>query len=258
MQPRSNMARVTGIAPRVDFDWRRHDGVLFDLDGVITPTAEIHERAWGELFADFDYTAADYLALHRRQAALRRGAIVPRVPRRRAPRRRSRRRPGHRHRLRDGQPQERAVQRDPRTRRHRRLPRLARHARPARRGRPSRRDRVVVEERRPGARRRRARSSDSTSSSTAWSLPPSTSPASRHPTCTCSQPDASVSHPHRAVVVEDAVSGVAAGAAGSFDVVIGVDRGAGAGTTARTRSDLRRRRPRRPAPGAVATSGFGA
>ena len=34
--------------------------------------------------------------------------------------------------------------------------------------------------------------------------------------------------PHRSVVVEDAVSGVAAGAAGSFAVVIGVDRGAGA------------------------------
>ena len=33
--------------------------------------------------------------------------------------------------------------------------------------------------------------------------------------------------PARSVVVEDAVSGVAAGAAGSFAVVIGVDRGAG-------------------------------
>jgi HAD superfamily hydrolase (TIGR01509 family) len=33
--------------------------------------------------------------------------------------------------------------------------------------------------------------------------------------------------PQRAVVVEDAVSGVAAGAAGGFAVVIGVDRGAG-------------------------------
>ena len=52
---------MTGIAPRADFDWRRHDGVLFDLDGVITPTAEIHEHAWGELFADFDYTEDDYL-----------------------------------------------------------------------------------------------------------------------------------------------------------------------------------------------------
>jgi beta-phosphoglucomutase family hydrolase len=44
-----------------DFDWRDFEGVLFDLDGVITPTAEIHEHAWGELFADFDYTEADYL-----------------------------------------------------------------------------------------------------------------------------------------------------------------------------------------------------
>ena len=34
--------------------------------------------------------------------------------------------------------------------------------------------------------------------------------------------------PHRSVVVEDAVSGVRAGAAGDFALVIGVDRGAGA------------------------------
>ncbi|MGB3734823.1 MAG: beta-phosphoglucomutase family hydrolase [Ilumatobacter sp.] len=43
------------------FRWGDHDGVLFDLDGVITPTAEIHEHAWGELFAAYDYTEADYL-----------------------------------------------------------------------------------------------------------------------------------------------------------------------------------------------------
>ncbi len=43
------------------FTWAGHDGVLFDLDGVITPTAEIHERAWAELFAAYDYTADDYL-----------------------------------------------------------------------------------------------------------------------------------------------------------------------------------------------------
>lgn len=49
------------MSSAADFDWRRHDGVLFDLDGVITPTAEFHEHAWGELFADFDYTEADYL-----------------------------------------------------------------------------------------------------------------------------------------------------------------------------------------------------
>jgi beta-phosphoglucomutase family hydrolase len=44
------------------FRWTDYDGVLFDLDGVITPTAEIHEHAWGELFAAYDYTEADYLA----------------------------------------------------------------------------------------------------------------------------------------------------------------------------------------------------
>lgn len=46
---------------RPAFAWADHDGVLFDLDGVITPTAEIHEHAWGELFAAYDFTAADYL-----------------------------------------------------------------------------------------------------------------------------------------------------------------------------------------------------
>ncbi len=45
-----------------DFEWRSCAGVLFDLDGVITPTAEIHERAWADLFDAYDYTDADYLA----------------------------------------------------------------------------------------------------------------------------------------------------------------------------------------------------
>ena len=49
------------MSSAADFDWRQYDGVLFDLDGVITPTADFHEQAWGELFADFDYTGADYL-----------------------------------------------------------------------------------------------------------------------------------------------------------------------------------------------------
>jgi beta-phosphoglucomutase family hydrolase len=43
------------------FRWTDYDAVLFDLDGVITPTAEIHEHAWGKLFADYQYTEADYL-----------------------------------------------------------------------------------------------------------------------------------------------------------------------------------------------------
>jgi beta-phosphoglucomutase family hydrolase len=34
-------------------DWNDFDGVLFDLDGVLTPTAEVHMRAWQQLFIDF-------------------------------------------------------------------------------------------------------------------------------------------------------------------------------------------------------------
>ena len=34
-------------------DWHSYDAALFDLDGVLTPTAEIHMRAWRQLFTDF-------------------------------------------------------------------------------------------------------------------------------------------------------------------------------------------------------------
>ena len=43
-------------------EWTKYSAVLFDLDGVVTPTAEIHERAWAALFAPWDFTSADYLA----------------------------------------------------------------------------------------------------------------------------------------------------------------------------------------------------
>lgn len=51
-------------------DWNDYDAALFDLDGVITPTAEVHEMAWGRMFTDFlaghpdadTYTDADYFA----------------------------------------------------------------------------------------------------------------------------------------------------------------------------------------------------
>jgi HAD superfamily hydrolase (TIGR01509 family) len=43
-------------------DWSAYAAVLFDLDGVVTPTAEIHARAWAELFAPWGFTTADYLA----------------------------------------------------------------------------------------------------------------------------------------------------------------------------------------------------
>lgn len=50
-------------------DWAEYDAVLFDLDGVVTPTAEVHMRAWSEMFNAFlshehpnqaPYTDADY------------------------------------------------------------------------------------------------------------------------------------------------------------------------------------------------------
>jgi beta-phosphoglucomutase family hydrolase len=34
-------------------DWSSTGAALFDLDGVITPTAEVHMRAWGEMFDEF-------------------------------------------------------------------------------------------------------------------------------------------------------------------------------------------------------------
>jgi beta-phosphoglucomutase family hydrolase len=54
--------------------WQRYDAVLFDLDGVVTPTAEVHMRAWSEMFNAFlssydgagadtsPYTEVDYFA----------------------------------------------------------------------------------------------------------------------------------------------------------------------------------------------------
>ena len=43
-------------------NWTKFDAVLFDLDGVVTPTADVHERAWAELFSDHGFTSVDYLA----------------------------------------------------------------------------------------------------------------------------------------------------------------------------------------------------
>jgi beta-phosphoglucomutase family hydrolase len=50
-------------------DWGDYDAVLFDLDGVLTPTALVHMHAWQEMFNDFlaahhpdqpSYTDGDY------------------------------------------------------------------------------------------------------------------------------------------------------------------------------------------------------
>jgi HAD superfamily hydrolase (TIGR01509 family) len=50
-------------------DWTLVDAVLFDLDGVITPTAEVHMHAWAEMFTPVladrgvaAYTDDDYFA----------------------------------------------------------------------------------------------------------------------------------------------------------------------------------------------------
>ncbi|WP_286959089.1 MULTISPECIES: HAD family hydrolase [Arsenicicoccus] len=51
-------------------DWTRYDAALFDLDGVITPTAIVHMRAWSEMFNAYltsrgitePYTDEDYFA----------------------------------------------------------------------------------------------------------------------------------------------------------------------------------------------------
>ncbi|HLS44678.1 MAG TPA: HAD-IA family hydrolase [Ornithinicoccus sp.] len=50
--------------------WENYDAALFDLDGVLTPTAEVHMRAWERMFTDFlaahpsvsPYTEDDYFA----------------------------------------------------------------------------------------------------------------------------------------------------------------------------------------------------
>ena len=56
---------MTAEAP----DWGRYDAVLFDLDGVLTPTADVHQAAWSRMFNDYlrdhhpdqpPYVEADY------------------------------------------------------------------------------------------------------------------------------------------------------------------------------------------------------
>ena len=44
------MADVNAASTFRPADFTAH---LFDLDGVITPTAEVHMRAWAEMFSQF-------------------------------------------------------------------------------------------------------------------------------------------------------------------------------------------------------------
>jgi beta-phosphoglucomutase family hydrolase len=65
---------MDGSNPRGPVAWRDHEAVLFDLDGVLTPTALVHMRAWAEMFDTFleswqgpatdtsPYSDADYFA----------------------------------------------------------------------------------------------------------------------------------------------------------------------------------------------------
>lgn len=62
--------RGSGYTGRVDtpVNLRNFRAVLFDLDGVLTPTAEVHRHAWQRLFTDYfnelgtglEYTEDDY------------------------------------------------------------------------------------------------------------------------------------------------------------------------------------------------------
>ncbi len=88
-------------------DWSDFGAVLFDLDGVITPTADVHEVAWGELFAEFEFTQHDYLTHVDGRPRVRRRAIVPRQSSVRTARGRSVRSAWRRHDLRTGESQER-------------------------------------------------------------------------------------------------------------------------------------------------------
>ncbi|MGY2061070.1 HAD family hydrolase, partial [Nocardia gipuzkoensis] len=40
-------------AGRVCVDPRRYDAVIFDMDGVVTDSARIHEAAWKQMFDEF-------------------------------------------------------------------------------------------------------------------------------------------------------------------------------------------------------------
>jgi len=53
---------MPSVSARGSIDWGDFGAVLFDLDGVITPTASIHEKAWADLFEPWGFTNADYLA----------------------------------------------------------------------------------------------------------------------------------------------------------------------------------------------------
>ncbi|MCL3863183.1 HAD family phosphatase [Actinotalea sp. K2] len=74
-------------------DWDLYDAALFDLDGVLTPTADVHMHAWRQMFTDYfeahdvqpPYTDDDYFAFVDgkprydgvRSALASRGVVLP-------------------------------------------------------------------------------------------------------------------------------------------------------------------------------------
>jgi beta-phosphoglucomutase family hydrolase len=71
MSPGEVPLRIDRSPPTVlcmTVDWGHYQAALFDLDGVITPTAEVHMRAWAVMFGEFlaehgasrPYTDQDY------------------------------------------------------------------------------------------------------------------------------------------------------------------------------------------------------
>ena len=211
---------------------------LFDLDGVLTQTAKVHNAAWTETFNAF---LRDARGGHRRavppvrpgtglqpvrgrQTARRRGAYLPGLPGITLPEGTPDDPPEARHGQRPGQPQERhPAAADP----HRRRRGLRRLGAPTWRRRPP-----------PGCA---GPSSPPAPTAATWSPPPgwtrcwrpgSTgwSPAERglrgkpHPDTFLAGAGLLGVAPANAAVFEDALAGVAAGRAGGFGYVVGVDR----------------------------------
>ena len=230
--PHSPSSPTTPKAP-ADTDLSGIRGYLFDLDGVLTPTAIVHMHAWARLFTPFleqhgaaPYREADYFAYidgKPRYDGVRsllesRGIRIPEGDVTDAP--------DARHRARARQPQERGLQRDARRRGRRRLPGERRVPRRGAGERMPRGRGLELEERARRARGRRARrpvrGRRRRRRRRARGLPGKPAPDTFEraaellglPTEACA-------------VVEDAESGVKAGAAGEFGIVIGVDRGVG-------------------------------
>ena len=137
--------------------------VLFDLDGVLTPTADIHTRAWTEMFDEFlvprglpPFTDDDYLRYVDGKPRFDGVRSFLAFARHRAARRRPRRsaEPGLRRRPR--QPQERPLPGDPAARRHRPVRGLVALPRPPRHEGHEDRRGVLVAQRPGGPRRLRA------------------------------------------------------------------------------------------------------